>query len=131
MELQPWSPARDLDELREQVARLAAVGPSWTPSGDWYATDDELWLLVDLPGPMAEHVQVGFGLDEVIVSGRRREPEGAARLYGDRPQGEFERAFPFPEAVEEGSGRGQLAEGVLTVRLRKRNPTIDISTREG
>lgn len=131
MELLPWSPTRDLEELREQVERVTMPAPGWAPAADWFASDDELVLILDVPGVNVEELEVGREVDAVIVAGQRSDDLNGMRLYGDRPLGAFRRVLSFPEPVEDGVGQATLAGGVLTLRFRKRNVTIDVGLDAG
>lgn len=126
MELQSWRPLADLAAIRERVARLSAG--VWTPAADWYATDDAVILVVDVPGVDSSSLEVAVRSDTVTVAGERADTALGAPTLRERPFGRFERSLRVPEPVEPDTGEAQCRGGVLEIRLRKLHRTIDVGT---
>ena len=94
--------------------------PSWQPPVDMLETDDEILILVALPGVDPSEVEVLLDEDALVVSGRRVLPAELrnARIHRlELPQGRFERRIPLP------SGRYAItrfaAHGCIGLRLAK------------
>src|SRR5260221_3717327 len=75
LSLQPWTGTRE---------------PSWQPPVDVLETDDEILILVALPGVDLSEVEVMLDKDALVVSGRRALPaelRNARILRLELPQG--------------------------------------------
>ena len=121
-----WERAQSLLDEAERMTRsfctpLPGRGRGWQPPIDLYETDEDLWLLVALPGVDAQHIEILVDGAALVVRGERTLPP-ALRTAGvvrmEIPQGRFERRVELPR------GRFQLvervqAEGCLSIRLRK------------
>ncbi len=108
--------------LREEVETLG-TGP-WTPAADWVDGDAHLTLYLDVPGIDPERLEMHEDGGLLTVAGERAAPQGL--LSAERPAGVFRRVLSFPREVLPQTGEAQLAGGVLTVRFRKKHPTIDV-----
>jgi len=116
-EKQPLPPA--------QSGALVPVQPAvrlvFTPRVDVLENGDELVLLADVPGVGPEDVDVRFENGELTLDARC-----APRSFGARPVGEeyevgdYHRVFSLSEHLDGDRITAQLAHGVLTVRLPKR-----------
>ena len=126
MEVQSWVPAGDLEDIRERIARLAGPLPDWTPAADWYETDDDLILVMDLPGIDPSSIALAHDADEITVAGQRELVAWGEARATERPRGPFQRTIGLPESVEPGSAEGQYRNGLLEVRLRKLGRTITV-----
>jgi HSP20 family protein len=95
----------------------------WAPSADAFETDDEIVVLVDVPGVSRDAMRVEVDGNHLLVRGERHIPEGLDR--GDarrveRAYGAFSRGFELPAAVDETRISAEHRDGVLAVRLPKR-----------
>ena len=130
-----WPLIKDLLFLRERLNRLleeapmvgtAGVGePSsgpFCPAADLYETDNEVVVILEVPGVDLGSVDLRLQGDTLRVSGRVRpsEAEEPSRyLRMERGHGAFYRDFRLPEGALQGSPRAELERGVLTVRVEK------------
>lgn len=102
-----------------QAAAQSPV-PCWTPSVDLFEQDDELQLLVALPGVAAGQFEVLVDESAIVVRGRRPMPSALRRAAIHRleiPYGRFERRIALP------AGRFRLdqqifKDGCLVLILR-------------
>jgi len=131
--LEPWSSARDIDEVQAEMNRLfhgffgwpAQSGVServWAPVADMYETKDELVIKLDLPGMNEKDVQVSIIGDLLSVKGQRLETQEVKQesyYRTERWAGRFERIFKLPIPVQGDKVRATYREGVLTVTLPK------------
>ena len=112
------------ERLRQQFFNLqTALGPreaSWEPPIDVLETDDELLILVALPGVEPDRVETVVEEGMLVVSGRRTLPAelSNARIHRlELPQGRFERRITLP------AGRYAISRftvnGCIAIRLAK------------
>jgi HSP20 family protein len=94
--------------------------PCWEPPIDVIETDDEILILIALPGVDPDDVEALLDRGALVISGRRTLPEelrNARILRLELPQGRFERRIPLP------TGRYTItrfaAHGCVGLRLGK------------
>jgi len=94
--------------------------PSWEPPTDVIETDDEILILVALPGVDPDEVEASLEGGTLVISGRRTLPaelRNARILRLELPQGRFERRISLP------TGRYTItrfaAHGCVGLRLEK------------
>jgi HSP20 family protein len=96
----------------------------WTPEADMYETEDDIYVLVNLAGVNKKHIGVSFYENHLHVEGKRVEniPAGTLVRYHqlEMGYGEFERAFRLPTAIDEEKIEASYADGLLTVRMKKK-----------
>jgi HSP20 family protein len=99
------------------------VDAAWAPAADAFERETEILLLVDVPGVAREDLRLDVAGGTLVVRGERRIPGGLDR--GDarrveRAYGAFSRAFELPASVDETRIRAEHRDGVLAIRLPKR-----------
>ncbi|SDI00177.1 MULTISPECIES: Hsp20/alpha crystallin family protein [Bradyrhizobium] len=94
--------------------------PCWEPPIDVIETDDEILILIALPGVDPDDVEALLDKGALVISGRRTLPaelRNARILRLELPQGRFERRIPLP------TGRYTItrfaAHGCVGLRLGK------------
>ena len=125
-----WAQACDLIEqaerLHRQFFRLAASARpqvSWEPPADVFEDEQEVAIVVALPGVTAEHVEVTTDHGMLVVRAERSIPfRGSRRAVRqlEIPYGFFERRLALPAGRLEPIAH-ELTHGCLVVRLRKVN----------
>jgi HSP20 family protein len=122
-----WEEALELLQSAERLQRrffqvgLQHGAPCWEPPIDLYENDDELGLMVALPGVRPEEIQVAIESGSLVVRGERRFPLDyeLAKIHRlEIPYGRFERRV----ALSAGRFRvheQRLENGCLTLRLRR------------
>lgn len=123
-----WSEAFGVIEraerLHRQFFRLAASTRTvWEPPVDVFEDDDEILVVVAMPGVAAERIEVTREPGALVVRGERPLPLAGTRLRVRQleiPYGFFERRIALPA----GAGRAatELTHGVLVVRLARHTP---------
>ena len=131
-----WSLGRDILSMRDETYRAmsalfemtAGDGDSrtagaWMPAADTYETDDAVILKVDLPGFSKDELSLEIGQNTLTLQGERRQ-EAEVKEEGyhcrERTYGRFERSFLLPATVDQDRVQATYKDGVLEVRLPKR-----------
>jgi HSP20 family protein len=127
----PWSPQDPFVDLRTQFARLLGGLPDlvpasqegFAPAADIEETEDAYILELELPGVSKGDVDVSVSGQVLRITGERKEKErvGIVRRRV-RSVGRFSFEVQFAEPLDEGGLSAKLHDGVLTVRVPKREP---------
>jgi HSP20 family protein len=122
-----WGQACELmdeaERLRQQffTPKRSRRRSSWEPPADVLESEDQLWIIVALPGVAADQVETVIEGGTLIVSGQRPMPRIAARAHIRRlelPHGRFERRLELAPGRYE-IGHRELADGCLVLGLKK------------
>lgn len=131
-----WDPVREFSAMQNQMNHVfgETFGPSmtqaeqplagtWAPAVDIYETAQEIVLQVEVPGVTKEQVHVEVDDGTLHLKGERKiEKEVKEENYHrvERVYGAFHRSFSLPDTVDAEKVRAELKDGVLEVRLGKR-----------
>ncbi|MBE3586387.1 Hsp20/alpha crystallin family protein [Desulfofundulus thermocisternus] len=133
MDLVRWEP---FHELRQQMNRIFNNHwfrgmPFWGTDGinprvDIYQTDDEVVATAELPG-IASRDDVEVTLTENTLSIRGEFKRGAEErqegyFHSERYYGTFSRTLPLPVEVNPDQARATYKNGILEVRIPKKEP---------
>jgi len=122
--LSRWDPFVEMGRLEDAFVRGAFGAPrapraeAFVPDVDVTEDENAIVLFVELPGVKLEDVGVHVENDLLTLSGERKiEGEPSRR---ERWQGAFARTFRLPRTVDVARIDASLKDGVLTLRLPKR-----------
>jgi HSP20 family protein len=129
-----WDPFRGLVSLQDQVNRLfedrvlqgrtnQADLATWAPAADIYETENDLVAKVDLPGVQETDIDIRVENNILAIRGERKfekEVNEDCYLRVERAFGTFTRSLSLPNIVEVDNIRASLQNGVLTIRMPKR-----------
>jgi HSP20 family protein len=131
-----WDPKGELPSLQHRMNRIfgETFGPpmfqaempapgAWSPEVDIFETDKEIVLNVDLPGVTRDQVRVEVDNGILHLRGERKfEKEVKEESYHrvERSYGTFHRSFSLPDTVDPDKVAAELKDGVLSMRLGKR-----------
>ncbi|MBD3336240.1 MAG: Hsp20 family protein [Candidatus Eisenbacteria bacterium] len=104
-----------------ELAASPGLGPVWEPPVDFFETEEELCILVALPGVREDRIKVGIHDGSLVISGGRSLPMEcrAATIHRlEIPYGRFERIIPLPPGRFELKER-RVEDGCLLLNLRK------------
>ena len=131
--LEPFAP---LFELSRQLA-FDATRP-FAPAADVVVTDDDVTVVMDVPGLTADDVTIELREDALTISGERPLPyqtddrDGKVWHRIERGFGKFERVLNLPKGLDPDAITASLDNGVLTLHIPKpqeRKPRrIEIAT---
>jgi HSP20 family protein len=135
--LSVWDPFADLNRIQREFERNFFAprvpsrngGADFAPQVDVYEDKESLVINAELPGLKREEVEISLDGDILTLRGERKlEKESESRKEGDgkryhrveRSYGSFVRSFQLPSNVDGEKAHAQLADGVLTLRLPKK-----------
>lgn len=120
--LEPFAP---LFELTRQMAGNETR--SFLPAADVVVTDEDVTVLMDLPGLKADDVSIELREDMLTVRGERplpyqAETEDKGRQVWQRVErdfGKFERVLRLPTGLDPDAITASMSDGVLTLHIAK------------
>jgi len=130
---QQWNPLQDLIFLQDRMNRLFEDATQrraqtdsgdeferadWTPAADVYEVESGYVIAIDVPGIARDAVEIDVDDNRLIVKGTRVVEESKHRA--ERPRGKFLRTFTIPGSVDQGAIGAEYKDGVLQIRLPKR-----------
>jgi HSP20 family protein len=128
-----WEPFRGMTTLQQEVNRLfentlgggksGASLTTWAPAVDIHETEDALVVTADLPGMKESDLDVRIENNTLTIGGERKfesEVKEENYLRVERTYGSFTRSFSLPNAVKTEGIEASYKDGVLTVKLPKR-----------
>jgi HSP20 family molecular chaperone IbpA len=122
-----WTEACAMIERAERLQRQffrpslsSTPSASWEPPVDILESDEEVRIIVALPGVEPQDIKVYLDSGELVIQGLRELPavtRAAAIHRLEIPYGRFERRIPLPAAVD--IERSDLGRGCLSLSLMK------------
>lgn len=119
-----WDPFEEMNRLHDHFfgGRGLAKQP-FRVAVDIREEDDAFYVDAEVPGVAAQDVKVDVEKNVLTISGERKaekdEAEGSYRRV-ERYYGTFSRSFTLPETVNADNIHADLRDGVLTLRLPKK-----------
>ena len=124
--LSVWDPFADLNRIQREFEK-SYFGPrsraDFAPPVDVHEDAESLVLRAELPGLRKEDVDISIDSNVLTLKGERKmEKEEQGRRYHrvERAYGTFLRQFQLSNNIDTSKINAQLTDGVLTVRLAKR-----------
>lgn len=101
---------------------LAMESVTFSPPANIFIGDDEMAVMVDLPGVDQKTLEVNIEGRRLTIGGRRvlGPWAKARRRHIEWPYGTFSRTFWLPEDVDPRDIHAEFREGILLVRLPRR-----------
>lgn len=96
---------------------------TWLPATDVSETPEHLTLKLEVPGLAREDLKISVENNVLTVRGEKRQEtssEDETFYRSERSYGVFERSFSLPSHVDHDDVQAALTDGVLTVRLPRR-----------
>jgi len=130
-----WSPVSELAALEiDRLNRMFDTAFSgetargaWAPSVDIYETPEQTVVVkADLPDLKREDITVTFENNVLTIEGERKVASDVTREQFhriERQYGAFRRSFTLPTTVDAGKVDASYQDGVLTVKLPRREDT--------
>ena len=126
-----WKPFSDLmgfsDDVERRMRKMFqeedSEKPGWAPRVDIKETDEDLEVVAEIPGMKKEDIKVSMHEGVLSISGEKKaeeEKEGENWHRIERSFGSFQRSFYIPREVDESKISASYDDGVLSVKLPKR-----------
>ncbi len=123
-----WDHFRDLErEVDRLLQSIKLPFPNLRlqrrfPAVNFFETESEYLLIAELPGIVAQDVELTVAGGMLTISGDRNfpaeVPEEAYRRR-ERPHGPWQRSLSLPERIDEEQVSAEFSNGVLTIHLPK------------
>src|SRR5262245_49132409 len=135
MNIVRFDPFREMAVLQDRVNRVfgdlgrrfdddVVARGAWVPPVDIYENDQhELVLKAELPNLKREDIDIRVENSTLTLSGQKKAEEEVSddRYHRiERTYGHFSRTFTLPNTVDTGKIAAEYKNGVLTVKLPKR-----------
>lgn len=118
----PFELLRDVDRAFQSRGVLGSEGPSAKYPVDIHEDEDGLTVSAELPGFRKDQVQVSIDKGILSIAAERqssKKDDGTTHLF-ERRFPRVHRQFTLPTSVDTTDVDAKLADGLLTLRLRKK-----------
>lgn len=117
------SQALEVQQKKELVSKEEKTVPAryFVPSTDIFETEDALVVVMEIPGVEKKDIEVNLENDTLRVEARidYGKYDGLEPLYAEYNVGHFARAFTLSNTIDQQQITADLADGVLTLNLKK------------
>ncbi|MEI7606842.1 MAG: Hsp20/alpha crystallin family protein [Rhodospirillaceae bacterium] len=98
--------------------------PVFLPNTDIWETKDQLVIVAEIPGAEPESVDVSVDRDVLRISARSRmtSPSGYSPIHAEYREGDYQRSFTLPSAIDAGKIEATVKDGLLKLVLPKVAP---------
>ncbi len=102
----------------------AVKQPVFLPNTDIWETKDQLVIVAEIPGAEPESVDVSVDRDVLRISARSRmtSPSGYSPIHAEYREGDYQRSFTLPSAIDAGKIEATVKDGLLKLVLPKVAP---------
>lgn len=109
------------NEIVDQETEQTRDRRVFSPFTDIFENDDEITLLVDLPGVDEKNIDITLEKDVLTIDAtvEPAEMEGLSLAYAEYGIGDFHRKFRLTRMVDQDNINAVLSNGVLTLTLSK------------
>ncbi len=133
-----WDPFRELVSMQDRMNRLfedavrtrggedEMTAGNWVPPVDIYETKDALVVKAQLPEVNKEDIEIRLENGVLSIRGERKLQEDLKQEQCYRMEcqyGAFSRSFSLPRTVDQEKINANYKDGVLTLRIPKREET--------
>jgi HSP20 family protein len=101
-----------------QLFELGSNG--WNPNVDLLEHEDEWLVVMEVPGLSREDIKIHFEDGLLTLSGQKKSDSDHGLWLRESTTGSFCRSFNFAEDVDPEMIKAELKDGVLKVRVPKR-----------
>jgi len=128
----PWTPFRDLEQMRREMDRLwdsfferrpsRGEGVSeWLPTLDISESKSDYIIKVELPGIDPKEIEISLTDDLLTIKGEKKQEKGEeeALLFSERTFGPFNRTVRLSRPVQSDKINASFKNGLLTITLPK------------
>ena len=113
----------EVQQKKEVASKSERTMPvrTYVPATDIYESEDALQVVMEVPGADRKNIDVKVENDELKIEARIDfgHYEGMEPLYTEYNVGHFARSFSLSHLIDQNSISANLADGLLTVTLKK------------
>jgi len=93
----------------------------FVPRSDIYETDDEIVLVLDVPGANADSIDITLEKNVLTINAYVdfEKPEGYALNIAEYAVGDYQRSFRLSDEVDQAKIKASVKDGVLSLHLPK------------
>jgi HSP20 family protein len=109
---------------------------NWMPAVDVAESEGEVTVRAEIPGMDPKDLDVHVTGNQLVLAGEKKdtsETKGENCYCSETRYGSFHRSIPLPEGVNPEDVQAEYANGVLTLHMKKSQPTpakrIEIKTK--
>jgi HSP20 family molecular chaperone IbpA len=117
------SQALEVQQKKELSSKEEKTVPAryFVPYTDIFETEDALVVTMEIPGVEKDNVEINLENDTLRVEARIDfgKYDGLEPLYAEYNVGHFARAFSLSNKIDQQQIGAELADGVLTLTLKK------------
>jgi HSP20 family protein len=117
-----------VQEKRELAPKEEKTVPAkyYVPNADIFETDDALTVVMEIPGVEKNDVSVKLENEALRIEARidHGKYEGLEPVYAEYNIGHYARAFTLSNKIDQDGISADLADGVLTLTLRKAQEAV-------
>ena len=122
------SRALEVQEKKELATKEEKTVPAryYVPNTDIFESDDALTVVMEMPGVERKDVDIRLENDLLRVEGRIdfAKYEGLEPVYTEYNVGHYARAFTLSGKIDQDNISADLADGVLTLTLKKAKEAV-------
>ncbi|MEM2896476.1 MAG: Hsp20/alpha crystallin family protein [Candidatus Bathyarchaeia archaeon] len=136
MSRRKWEPFEELKRIREEIDKMieeilrrprevierVAIPSLEEPLVDVYEANDEVVIVVDLPGVRKEEISINATEDTIEIEAELKKAEKMEKpsyIKQERKYGRFYRKISLPVKVKPEHAKSKYENGILEVRLPK------------
>jgi HSP20 family protein len=134
MAITRWEPFREFEDmfrhysplLGRSLRRVGGEDTAWTPLANITETDKEYVIKAELPEVKKEDVRITLDNNLITITGERRHEKEQAEeneIHVESFYGTFSRSFQLPEGIDAQAIKAESKDGVLRVRIPKKQLT--------
>jgi len=125
-------PMNEFDRLQDEINKLfdwnypenrGLFDRSLSPAVDLVENENEIILVCDLPGIKKDDLDLSISRNVITIKGEKKnelKKEGRKTFRNETWSGAFQRTISLPETVDPEKVDASMKEGVLTVKVAKR-----------
>jgi len=122
------SKALSVQEKKELAPKEEKTVPAkyYVPNADIFETDEALTVVMEIPGVEKKDVSVNLENEALRIEARidHGKYEGLEPVYAEYNIGHYARAFTLSNKIDQDGISADLADGVLTLTLRKAKEAV-------
>lgn len=124
--------SKELQTLEAEKQEIASVEGAertrarrcYVPRVDIYETDDDIFVVADMPGVDENSVDITLEKHVLTINGfvEPDQAENYSLAYAEYEVGDYERSFTLSDEIDQDKIEASVRDGVLRVKLPKAGP---------